>query len=148
MSDTAIASEMQSITRNAAGPWQPGDSVKAAIGRAARTLGIGYRRARSFWYGESVAIRATEADRMRAAERALLAERERYLTHELTIIKARRDAADEAAAVGAAVLARHVGGKGGTGPDLAQRETDRDGETAGTRVRPWDALRDADRRRL
>jgi hypothetical protein len=131
MSDTAIASEMQSITRNAAGPWQPGDSVKAAIGRAARALGINYRRARSFWYGESVAVRATEADRMRAAETLMLKQRRQRLEQELATIKAKLDAADQAEA--------------GAAADLDRRDTDGCGQTAA--VRPWDALRDADRRR-
>jgi hypothetical protein len=127
MSDTAIASEMQSITRRAAEPWLPGDSVKAAIGRAARTLGIGYRRARSFWYGESVAVRAFEADQMRAAETLLLTQRRQRLEQELAALRARLDGADEAAA------------------DLDRGEAGSGGEAAG--VKAWDALRDADRRR-
>ncbi len=131
MSDTAIASEMQSITRNAAGPWQPGDSVKAAIGRAARTLGIGYRRARSFWYGETVAVRAIEADQMRAAETRLLTQRRQRLEQELATLRARLDATDQGGIEAAA--------------DLDRREADRSGQADG--VRPWDALRDADRRR-
>jgi hypothetical protein len=134
MSDTAIASEMQAITRNAAGPWQPGDSVKAAIGRAARTLGIGYRRARSFWYGEQVAVRAFEADRMRAAETLLLGERQRRLEHELAAIRARLDAADQEEAAAHAVVARREAGSGVKEP-------------LGVKGRAWDALRDADRRR-
>ena len=124
MADTAtIANEMQAITRHAAEPWLPGESVKAAIGRAARTLGIGYRRARSFWYGEAVAVRAIEADRMRAAELALLAQRHRRLMLELAAIKARLDAADEAEA-GAATL-------------LDQRKAgDRREASGGSRLRP------------
>ena len=131
MSDSAIVHEMQSITRRAAEPWQPGDSVKAAIGRAARTLGIGYRRARSFWYGESVAVRAIEADQMRAAEALLLTRRRQRLEHELAAIKARLNGADEKEAGHAAGLDRGEAGSGG--------------QASG--VRPWDPLRDADRRR-
>lgn len=116
MSDTAIASEMQSITRSAAGPWQPGDSVKAAIGRAARTLGIGYRRARSFWYGEAVSVRAFEADRMRAAEQLLLQQRQRRLMQELAAIRARLDASDQAEDSASAAVDRRKAGCGGQEP--------------------------------
>jgi hypothetical protein len=98
MSDALVA-EMRSIARRAAEPWMPGDSVKAAIGRASRALGIGYRRTRSFWYGETVTVRAVEADRMRAAELQLLARRRCQLQREIAAIKARLEArggADEA----------------------------------------------------
>ena len=114
MSDTlTVALEMQAITRRAAEPWLPGDSVKAAIGRASRALGIGHRRARSFWYGEAAAVRAVEADRMRAAEALLLTKRRQQLEHELAAIKARLDAADEAEAGAAAAVARREAGGGG-----------------------------------
>lgn len=63
--------EMQMICREAAEPWFPGDSVKLGINRAARKLGIGYRRARSFWYGDEVAVRADEADKLRAIRGAM-----------------------------------------------------------------------------
>lgn len=147
MSETAITSEMQAITRHAAEPWQPGDSVKAAIGRAARTLGIGYRRARSFWYGEHVAVRACEADQMRAAELALLAQRERRLEHELAAIKARLDAGDEASPGAAAAVARRRGGGGAEAAGVVRGEAGNGGEAPAGRVTSWDALRDADRRR-
>lgn len=142
MSDTAIASEMQSITRSAAGPWQPGDSVKAAIGRAARTLGIGYRRARSFWYGEQVSVRAFEADRMRAAETLLLTQRRQRLEQELAALRARLDAADQGEAE---ATADRDQGETEAIADRARRKADSGGQAAG--VRPWDALRDAERRR-
>lgn len=59
-------SEMSMITRAAAEPYVPGDSVKAQIGRAARALGLNYRRARSFWNAEpTAAVRAQEADALR-----------------------------------------------------------------------------------
>jgi len=124
MPDTLIvAIEMQSITRRAAEPWLPGDSVKAAIGRAARALGIGYRRARSFWYCENVSVRAFEADQLRSAELAMLAQRQRRLTHELATIRARLDAADEAEARAAA--------------DRARREAASSGEPTGSgRMKP------------
>jgi hypothetical protein len=120
MSDPIIV-EMQAITRLASEPWEPGDSVRVAISRAAHALGLSYRRARSFWYGDAVSVRAFEADQIRAAERAFLVKRRRRLQRELTVIEERLG--------------------------LDRRDVDSDGETAGTRVRPWDALRDADRRR-
>jgi hypothetical protein len=132
MVDTALTVEMQAITRHAAEPWLPGDSVKAAIGRAARALGIGYRRARSFWYGESVAVRAIEADRLRAAAALLLTQRRQRLEQELAAIRAMLNASDEKAA--------------GHAVDLDRGQTGSGGQAAGG-VRPWDALRDADRRR-
>jgi len=134
MSDTlTIAVEMQAITRRAAEPWLPGDSVKAAIGRASRALGIGHRRARSFWYGEAAAVRAVEADRMRAAELLLLAQRERRLEHELAAIKARLDAADEATAGAAAAVARCQGSGGAQAAGVARREAGGGGEAAGVK---------------
>jgi hypothetical protein len=60
-----VVAELRAIARRAAEPCDAGDSVKAAIGRAARRLGLSYRRARSFWYGQG-SPRAAEADRLRA----------------------------------------------------------------------------------
>ena len=58
--------EMRGIVRAAAVPSRPGESVKAAIGRAARALALDWGRARSLWYGDArVAVRADEADRLR-----------------------------------------------------------------------------------
>ena len=88
MSD-AILAEMQSIVRTAAQPWAPGDSVKAGILRASRKLGLSYRRTRTFWYGASCAVLAAEADRLRRAELAFLAQRRATLTTELKAIAAR-----------------------------------------------------------
>ena len=60
-------SEMSGITRAASEPFAPGDSVKVAIDRASRRLGISYRRARSFWNAEPTAVvKASEADKLRA----------------------------------------------------------------------------------
>jgi len=73
-----VTCEMQSIVRRAAMPWTPGMSVKEAIGRAARTLGINHRRATSFWYGSKTQVLADEADTLRAWHRNWLAtQRER-----------------------------------------------------------------------
>lgn len=62
----ATVEEMRGIVRRAAEPARPGESVKAAIGRAARVLALDWGRARSLWYGDArVAVRADEADRLR-----------------------------------------------------------------------------------
>ena len=64
---SAVIEEMRAIVRQAALPAMPGDQVQAAIGRAARRLKMEYGRARSMWYGDRrVAVRADEADRLRA----------------------------------------------------------------------------------
>ena len=45
-----VAREMRSIVVEAAWPPVPGESVGAAIGRAARRLQLGYSRVRAYWY--------------------------------------------------------------------------------------------------
>ena len=80
---------MQRITRMAAEPRRPGDNVKRQIGRAAWRLGLSYRRARSFWYGDaSAAVRAHEADHLRALLPRLLRERRRVLLVEADAVRA------------------------------------------------------------
>ena len=64
-SATAILDEMQTIARAAAEPWAPGDSIKAAIGRASRRTGLGFRRMKTFWYTEPANVSAIEADALR-----------------------------------------------------------------------------------
>ena len=81
----ALVAEMQDIVRMAAEPRPPVDSSKGAINRAARALGITYRRARSFWYGhtEKVLVRDAEAARLRAEHRRLLLLRIERLEREI-----------------------------------------------------------------
>lgn len=83
-----ITHEMMQIVRGAAEPWHPGDSVKVGIGRAARRLGLGYRRAQSLWYGTAPAIRADEADKLRAARLVLAGERIHRLQIEIETLRA------------------------------------------------------------
>ena len=87
MSST-ISTEMQAILRMAAEPASPGESVKAAINRAARRLQLGYRRARAIWYEEARIITAEEADRLRAARAALREERLLRLDAEMALLRA------------------------------------------------------------
>ena len=91
MSDS-ILSEMQRITRTAVEPWASGDSVKLGIRRASRTLGISYRRAKAFWYGEDCAVLAREADRLRIEELKIIAAKRERLEKELHDITARLNA--------------------------------------------------------
>ena len=68
-----IPEEMRAIVRAGAEPWMPGDSVKMAQQRAARTLGLSLRRVRTLWEGAPCALLATEADRLRSWYRDHLA---------------------------------------------------------------------------
>lgn len=84
----AIRSEMQTIVRSAAEPWSPGDSVKAAVQRASRKIGLPYRRIRSFWYAQADAW-AHEADRLRAWRVLAEHQQEQRLRDELHALQAR-----------------------------------------------------------
>lgn len=90
--DEAVVLEMRAIVRRAGEPWQPGDSVKAALRRAARKLGLSYRRTKTFWYGEPCSVRAVEADRLRAVDLALLREQRNRLEADLNLTEARLNA--------------------------------------------------------
>ena len=79
----AVRHEMRDAVRVAAEPVQPGDSVKGQIMRAAQRLGVEFSKARKLWYGLPVIIHAHEADRIRAARRAVLIERQNRLEQEL-----------------------------------------------------------------
>lgn len=78
-----VTVEMAGIIRDAAQPGQPGESVKAAIGRAARRLNLGYSRARAIWYGQARMIGAEEADRLRARRRDIARQRLALLQAEI-----------------------------------------------------------------
>ncbi len=62
-----LREEMRNLVRQAAEPARPGESVKAAIGRAARVLGLGHGRVKRYWYGEIQVPPAHEVDAARAA---------------------------------------------------------------------------------
>ena len=55
------------LLRQVAEPRPVGDSVKAAIRRAAKRLGFGFRRTKTIWYGETNRIGAEEMDALRRA---------------------------------------------------------------------------------
>lgn len=62
-----LRDEMKTLVRRAAEPARPGESVKAAIGRAARVLGLTHGRTKRYWYGEIQVPPAHEVDVIRAA---------------------------------------------------------------------------------
>ncbi len=74
---TTITDEAAFLLREIASPGIPGESVKAAIGRAARKSGLAYGRIRRIWYGLAV-IEAQEMDKIRsiAAVRTATCEKE------------------------------------------------------------------------
>lgn len=74
MADAAsISVEMQGYVHRAAEPWIAGDTVKAGLLRASRQTGLQYRRVRTLWYRQTLAISAFEADTLRAWNRRWLA---------------------------------------------------------------------------
>ncbi len=84
-----VAAEMRAIVMEAAWPSVPGESVGAAIQRAARRLHLGYSRVRAYWYSQVRLVPAEEADRLRAVQVALMAERLARLDAEAALIRAR-----------------------------------------------------------
>ena len=66
---------MQRWVREAAEPAMPGESVKAAINRAARALHMPYARARAHWYGLARMVPAEEYLTARARRQAVLQQR-------------------------------------------------------------------------
>ncbi len=84
-----VASEMRGIVMEAAWPPVPGESVGAVIQRSARRLHLGYARVRSYYYGLVRMVPAEEADRLRAIQREMLAERLNRIDAEAAVIRAR-----------------------------------------------------------
>ncbi len=60
-----LRDEMRELVRRAAEPARAGESVKAAISRAARFLGLTYGRCKRYWYGEIEVPPAHEVDSIR-----------------------------------------------------------------------------------
>jgi hypothetical protein len=91
--DSSESSDAMRIVQLAAEPRPVGDSVKAAIGRAARRLGWSYTRTRDVWYGDARRIDVREMDALREIERrrdeaATDAERRRQL-EQLAVLRTR-----------------------------------------------------------
>lgn len=60
-----LREEMRELVRRAAEPARAGESVKAAISRAARFLGLSYGRCKRYWYSEIEVPPAHEVDSIR-----------------------------------------------------------------------------------
>ena len=63
----AAVAEAALLMRHLAEPAVPGESVKAAIGRAARRAGLAAGLGKRLWYGEARRIDADTMDQLRAA---------------------------------------------------------------------------------
>lgn len=86
--------DARAIVRDAAEPRPPADSVKAAIGRAARRLGLDWGRARSLWYADArVRLSAAEAERLRRAHAARQVARLTELRADIALLAQEQDAA-------------------------------------------------------
>lgn len=66
-SEMSFAREASVLVRQVAEPRTVGDSVKAAIGRAARRLGWPYNRTKDIWYANARRIDASEYEALRKA---------------------------------------------------------------------------------
>lgn len=79
-SEMSSVAEASTLIRRAAEPRPVGDSVKAAIRRAARRIGLSFTRAKDIWYGDARRIDAHEMDALRnlAARYARIAETLRH----------------------------------------------------------------------
>ena len=66
-SEMGANQEASVLVRLVAEPRPAGDSVKAAIGRAARRVGFTFVRTKNLWYGDARRIDAAEIDTLRRA---------------------------------------------------------------------------------
>ena len=97
--DMSATAEASSLIQEIAEPRPVGDSVKAAVRRAARRAGCSFARARSLWYADERArVRADEMDRLRT-----VAKQQRETAHDpqLVVLAAQvATMADEIQAIG------------------------------------------------
>jgi hypothetical protein len=96
MTAEAISTEMTQIVREAAGPRAQDDTIERQIDRASRYLGLPFRRARAYWYGEVRNIPAHEAEQLRFKQRQILRARIAQLNteHEILALKLSRMESD------------------------------------------------------
>lgn len=64
-SEMSSVNEASVLVRCVAEPREVGDSVKAAIVRAARRLGFSFSRTKDLWYADARRIDAAEMDKLR-----------------------------------------------------------------------------------
>jgi hypothetical protein len=120
------AAEMTTLLKVVAAPAEPGESVKAVIGRASRRLGWSWGRTKRLYYGEARRIDAEEMDlaRSKARERSqklALAIEAKHEYEELTARIARVEALLANANKGSAVADAGVASARGNGGPLASR---------------------------
>lgn len=65
----SVADEMQVRVRRLAFPGEPGESIKAVLGRVARRSGVTFNEAKRLWYREWRRVPADIADKIREAQR-------------------------------------------------------------------------------
>ncbi len=64
----SIADEMHVRVRRLAYPAEPGESIKAVLGRVARRSGVTFNEAKRLWYREWRRVPADIADKIREAQ--------------------------------------------------------------------------------
>lgn len=60
-------SDVVAALRELSEPWQQGDKIKAAIGRAAKRCGLSYWRVFDIWYGKARRVDQFELDAVASA---------------------------------------------------------------------------------
>jgi hypothetical protein len=90
-SDMSSVSEASLLVQRVAAPRECSDSIKAAIGRAARRLGWKFTRTKDIWYAHARRIDAAEMDALREAAGRVEA---RLLVSNLLVMRERLAAAD------------------------------------------------------
>lgn len=99
-----LLGEMRGLVRWAAMPAEPGESVKAAINRAARRLGLRHARARQHWYGQARSVPAEEWIAAQQAALRLRRERRAQLIAEMAALEERDAATAEGGASGGGLV--------------------------------------------
>jgi hypothetical protein len=77
--------DIRAALRELSRPCEPGDRIKAAIGRAARRAGLAYWRAFDIWYGKARRIEDHERARIADALEKKRREAARNELHELRL---------------------------------------------------------------
>lgn len=88
----SACAEAASLLRSVAEPRPVGDTIKEAINRAARRVGLRPSRAEDIWRGEARSIRAEEMDAIRRAAENKLVREARHEFSELALRLARVEA--------------------------------------------------------
>src|SRR5262245_6537649 len=87
-----VVSDLADALKELSQPWEMGDRMKAAIGRAAKRAGLSYSRCFEIWYGRARRIEPAEVDAIQQAVREKRREAARNELHELRTRLARLEA--------------------------------------------------------